>query len=161
MSSYPTFFFRLSIPPFLVSAARKPLTGNEILEKESISQLFQLPSLDKQETWFPTLRKTIWVLSQLHDFVKPAIFEDIAQEAVSLCRQSLIVASEQIRSSKTALDAQLFLARHLLILKEMAKNLVFGREGGGGGGADGDGKGGIDLGSVTGTFFLCLGSGNG
>lgn len=127
------------------------------MEKESISQLFQLPSLDKQETWFPTLRKTIWVLSQLHDFVKPAIFEDIAQEAVSLCRQSLIVASEQVRSSKTALDAQLFLARHLLILKEMAKNLVFGREGGGGGGADGDGKGGIDLGSVTGTFFFVFG----
>ena len=45
------------------------MTGMEIKEKESYSQLFQLPSLDKQETWFPTLRKTIWVLSQLHDFV--------------------------------------------------------------------------------------------
>ena len=115
-------------------------------EKESISQLFQLPSLDKQETWYPTLRKTIWVLSQLHDFVKPAIFEDIAQEAVSLCRQSLLVASSQIRSSKTALDAQLFLTRHLLILKEMTKNLEFGKEGEGGNGNGGNG--------VTGTFWL-------
>ena len=135
-----------------LTAARKSLTANEIKEKESISQLFQLPSLDKQETWFPTLRKTIWVLSQLHDFVKPAIFEDIAQEAVSLCRQSLLVASEQIRSSKSALDGQLFLARHLVILKEMTKNLEFGREG-----RSGDGN---DLGGVTGTF-LCLGTGLG
>lgn len=46
------------------------MTGTEIREKESISQIFRLPSLDKQDTWFPTLQKTVWVLSQLHDFVK-------------------------------------------------------------------------------------------
>lgn len=51
-------------------AARKPVTGLEIKEKESVSQLFQLKSLDRQDTWYPTLRKTVWVLSQLHDFVK-------------------------------------------------------------------------------------------
>ena len=55
---------------YAVPAARKPPTAFEIKEKDSVSQIFQLPSLDKQETWFPTLRKTIWVLSQLHDFVK-------------------------------------------------------------------------------------------
>jgi conserved oligomeric Golgi complex subunit 3 len=51
-------------------AARRPVTGYEIKEKESVSQLFQLPSLDKKDTWYPTLQKTVWVLSQLHDFVK-------------------------------------------------------------------------------------------
>jgi len=71
------------------------------------------------------LQKTLWVLSQLHDFVKPAIFDDIAQEAVSLCRQSLVVASDMIkqRNPQSALDGQLFLVRHLLILKEMTHNL--------------------------------------
>lgn len=49
---------------------RKPVSQYEIKEKDSVSQLFQLPSLDKKETWFPTLEKTVWVLSQLHDFVK-------------------------------------------------------------------------------------------
>lgn len=39
-------------------------------KKDNISQMFQMKSLDKQDTWFPTLQKTIWVLSQLHDFVK-------------------------------------------------------------------------------------------
>ncbi|KII92962.1 hypothetical protein PLICRDRAFT_37778 [Plicaturopsis crispa FD-325 SS-3] len=115
----------LAYPDILV-AARKPTTGFEIKEKESISQIFQLSSLDKQDTWFPTLRKTVWVLSQLHDFVKPAIFEDIAQEAVSLCRQSLVTASENIRIRNpptSILDGHLFLVRHLLILKEMTHNL--------------------------------------
>ncbi|TFK22225.1 hypothetical protein FA15DRAFT_706562 [Coprinopsis marcescibilis] len=41
-----------------------------------------------QETWYPTVRKMVWILSQVHDFVKPPIFEDIAQEAALLCRRS-------------------------------------------------------------------------
>ncbi|KZP22300.1 Sec34-domain-containing protein [Athelia psychrophila] len=139
----------LAYPDKLV-AARKPLTGLEIREKESISQLFQLPSLDKQETWFPTLRKTIWVLSQLHDFVNPAIFEDIAQEAISLCRQSFISAAELIKSKNTpssTMDAHLFLARHLLILKEMTHNLDFVQR---------DVQPTIDLGGVTETLASIL-----
>ncbi|KAJ7252598.1 Sec34-like family-domain-containing protein [Mycena rebaudengoi] len=105
-------------------------TGGVLLEskeKESFSQLFRLPTMDKQETWFPTLQKTVWVLAQLHDFVNPAIFEDIAQEAVTLCRQSLILASDMIKqrvgSSTSTLDSELFLVRHLLILTEITHNL--------------------------------------
>jgi conserved oligomeric Golgi complex subunit 3 len=61
------------IMPTVQAAARNPLSGSgyQITEKkDSLSQVFQLKSLDKQDTWFPTLQKTIWVLSQLHDFVK-------------------------------------------------------------------------------------------
>ncbi|KAG1751418.1 Sec34-like family-domain-containing protein [Suillus paluster] len=116
----------LAYPDKLI-AARKPVSQYNIKEKESVSRLFQLPSLDKKETWFPALQKTVWVLSQLHDFVKPAIFEDIAHEAVSLCRQSLVTSSNLIgqRSSTGVLDGQLFLVRHLLILKEVANNLDY------------------------------------
>ncbi|KAH7923166.1 Sec34-domain-containing protein [Leucogyrophana mollusca] len=120
----------LAYPDKLV-AARKPASQFDMKEKESVSRLFQLPSLDKQETWFPTLQKTVWVLSQLHDFVKPAIFEDIAQEAVSLCRQSLVASSRmlKLRSPPSSnLDGELFLVRHLLILKEVANNLDFVRK---------------------------------
>ncbi|KAJ7731297.1 Sec34-like family-domain-containing protein [Mycena maculata] len=96
-------------------------------EKEGFSELFRLPTLDKQETWFPTLRKTVWVLGQLHDFVNPAIFEDIAQEAVTLCRQSLILAADMLKQrgagAAGALDGELFLVRHLLILKEITNSL--------------------------------------
>ncbi|KAJ7145893.1 Sec34-like family-domain-containing protein [Mycena epipterygia] len=118
----------LAYPDKLLGA--RPPTGDGVLqlkEKETFSQLFRLPTLDKQDTWFPTLQKTVWVLAQLHDFVNPAIFEDIAQEAVSLCRQSLILGSDMIKqrvgSSSSTLDGELFLVRHLLILKEITHNL--------------------------------------
>ena len=79
---------------------------------------------------------------------QPAIFENIAQEAITLCRQSLIAASDMIRSKNTPsskLDAPLFLVRHLLILKEMTHNLDFVQR---------DVQPRIDLGGVTGLFFL-------
>lgn len=78
--------------------------------------------------------------AQVFFFPQPAIFEDIAQEAVNLCRQSLVSASELIKGIKVAplsapgastnsgskkLDGGLFLVRHLLILKEMTQNLDF------------------------------------
>ncbi|PCH35965.1 Sec34-domain-containing protein [Wolfiporia cocos MD-104 SS10] len=115
----------LAYPDKLISA-RKPVSGLEMKEKESVSQLFQLKSLDKQDTWYPTLQKTLWVLSQLHDFVNPAIFDDIAREALNLCRQSLMNAAETLKSKNpptSTLDGQLFLVRYLLILKEMTQNL--------------------------------------
>ncbi|KAF9241866.1 Sec34-like family-domain-containing protein [Melanogaster broomeanus] len=114
----------LAYPDKLVE---NPPSQFDIKEKESVSRLFQLSSLDKKETWYPTLQKTVWVLSQLHDFFsQPAIFEDIAQEAVSLCRQSLVSSSTilgQRNSPVSTLDGELFLVRHLLILKEVANNL--------------------------------------
>ncbi|KAF8965587.1 Sec34-like family-domain-containing protein [Flammula alnicola] len=113
--------------PDVLVAANKPRSGTEIREKESTSQIFiGVPALQRQETWYPTLRTTVWVLAQLHDFVKPAIFEDIAQEALSYCRSSLVAASDLIRTRNapaTHLDGSLFLVRHLVILKEVIGSL--------------------------------------
>ncbi|KIL64608.1 hypothetical protein M378DRAFT_126439 [Amanita muscaria Koide BX008] len=109
--------------PEILRDARKPASSTGLQEKESFSLMFQLPSLDKQDTWYPTLQKTVWILSQLHDFVKPTIFEDIAQEAVGLCRHSLVIASDAMKLRATTLDAYLFLVRHLLILKDLVHKL--------------------------------------
>ena len=46
------------------------------------------------------------------------MFEDLAQEAVSICKQSLAIASENVSMNHSKLDGQLFLIKHLLILKE-------------------------------------------
>ena len=48
----------------------------ELSEKEDENQrrLFPLPSYQKQATWYPTLQKTFWVLSQLHGFVNVNIY---------------------------------------------------------------------------------------
>ncbi|EJU04113.1 Sec34-domain-containing protein [Dacryopinax primogenitus] len=87
--------------------------------------LFRLPSQAVQDTWYPTLSKTIWILALLHDFVKPAIFQDIAQEAIGLCRHSLSAASDLIAGQSEAgqLDALLFFVQHLLVLKEVVASL--------------------------------------
>ncbi|TFK18300.1 Sec34-domain-containing protein [Coprinopsis marcescibilis] len=111
--------------PDVIVAANQPRTGTEIREKETVSRIFKA-NMTQQETWYPTVRKMVWILSQLHDFVKPAIFEDIAQEAALLCRQSLLSARDMIKARpppSTPLDGDLFLVRHLLILKDVAKNL--------------------------------------
>ncbi|KDR66382.1 hypothetical protein GALMADRAFT_259460 [Galerina marginata CBS 339.88] len=117
-------------PGVLVSSANAASSGTELREKESTNQLFQsISSLAVQatrDTWYPTLKKTIWVVSQLRDFVQPAIFEDISQEALTYCRLSLISASEAIASrpaSEAKLDGALFLVRHLLVLKEVWTSL--------------------------------------
>ncbi|RXW24322.1 hypothetical protein EST38_g1510 [Candolleomyces aberdarensis] len=124
--------------PDLIVAANKPRSGTEIREKESVSRIFEHQGLHggsndglamimrKQETWYPTVRKMVWVLEQLHDFVKPAIFEDIAQEAALLSRHSLFAAADMIKARplpNTNLDGSLFLVRHLLILKEVARRV--------------------------------------
>ena len=57
-------------------AAQEALTRSENREKESISRLFEGPGLNQRETWFPTLSKTVWVLSQLHDYVQASPFYD-------------------------------------------------------------------------------------
>jgi len=95
----------------------------------------------------------------LNNPVQPAIFEDIAQEAINICKQSLVSAADAIKGVKTnvisqgpgssyttskTLDGELFLVRHLLILKEMTQNLdLVGRD---------DTSRTVDLSAVTGRF---------
>ncbi|KAM0786692.1 hypothetical protein ACM66B_002137 [Microbotryomycetes sp. NB124-2] len=86
---------------------------------------FRMPREQVQVTWYPTLKRTVWVLSKLNTYVNSAIFEDFAGEAVTLCRRSLSTASTQVglRSSNSRIDGQLFLIRHLLLLKEMVRSV--------------------------------------
>ncbi|THH07230.1 hypothetical protein EW145_g3527 [Phellinidium pouzarii] len=97
-----------------------------IKERDDETPIFQVSSFNKRETWYTTLKTTITVLTQLHDFVQPLIFDDIAQEAIKLCRLSLMPAANMIAtrgSASASLDSQLFLIRHLLVLKEMVNSM--------------------------------------
>ena len=51
----------------------------------------------------------------VHQATQPTIFDDLAQEAVRLCRASLLNAADAF-GARRAIDGQLFLVRHLLIL---------------------------------------------
>ncbi|WVQ74956.1 hypothetical protein IAR50_004564 [Cryptococcus sp. DSM 104548] len=92
--------------------------------------VFELPSSDVQDSWYPSLKSTLWVLSCLYTFVDSAVFDDLAQEAVIACRRSLTSASDLLMAKQgkgKSMDSKLFLVRHLLILKEMTAALDLGK----------------------------------
>jgi hypothetical protein len=57
---------------------------------------------------------------------QPAIFRDIAQEALSFCRESLEVASQRIAAKQNpcgSIDSKLFLILHFLVLKDLVHDI--------------------------------------
>ncbi|CAH8655946.1 unnamed protein product [Heterobilharzia americana] len=77
-----------------------------------------LAPADLHGMWYPTVRRTLVCLSKLSRCLETDSFRGLAQECVSMCVQSLVKASDSISLRRTALDGQLFLIKHLLILRE-------------------------------------------
>ncbi|XP_073158276.1 conserved oligomeric Golgi complex subunit 3 [Henckelia pumila] len=75
-------------------------------------------NLDVSRTWYPPLERTISCLSKLYRCLESAVFTGLAQEAVEVCSSSIQKASKLIAKRSSAMDAQLFLIKHLLILRE-------------------------------------------
>lgn len=69
-------------------------------------------------TWYQPLEKTVSCLSKLYHCLEPAVFTGLAQEAVEFCSISIQNASKSISKRSTPMDGQLFLIKHLLILRE-------------------------------------------
>ncbi|KAK2739476.1 Golgi transport complex subunit 3 [Onygenales sp. PD_40] len=70
------------------------------------------------EGWYPTLRKAVWLLSRIYRLVNSTVFDDLAHQIVHQTNLSLHTASAQIATKSTPTDAQLFLIKHLLLLKQ-------------------------------------------
>ncbi|XP_063069386.1 conserved oligomeric Golgi complex subunit 3 [Engraulis encrasicolus] len=73
---------------------------------------------DLHGMWYPTVRRTLVCLSKLYRCIDRAVFQGLSQEALSACIQSLLKASDVILKNKTQIDGQLFLIKHLLIMRE-------------------------------------------
>ncbi|KAK9274826.1 hypothetical protein L1049_022078 [Liquidambar formosana] len=73
---------------------------------------------DVFKTWYPPLEKTLSCLSKLYRCLEPAVFTGLAQEAVEVCSISIQKASKLIAKRSSPMDGQLFLIKHLLILRE-------------------------------------------
>ncbi|XP_051999085.1 LOW QUALITY PROTEIN: conserved oligomeric Golgi complex subunit 3-like [Xyrauchen texanus] len=73
---------------------------------------------DLHGMWYPTVRRTLVCLSKLYRCIDRAVFQGLSQEALSACILSLLKASDVIQKNKTPIDTQLFLIKHLLIMRE-------------------------------------------
>lgn len=89
-------------------AEKKPET--ETTSAEENPDLFKL--------WYPPLEKTLSCLSKLYRCLEHAVFTGLAQEAVEVCSISIQKASKLITKRSSPMDGQLFLIKHLLILRE-------------------------------------------
>ncbi|KAK6784044.1 hypothetical protein RDI58_017498 [Solanum bulbocastanum] len=90
--------------------------------EQSVSAELDSPSTEQKQdvsgTWYPPLEKTVSCLSKLYCFLGSAVFTGLAQEAVEFCSLSIQKASKLIGKRSSSMDAQLFLIKHLLILRE-------------------------------------------
>jgi len=80
--------------------------------------------------WYPTMRRSLGILSKIYHVLELSTFQGLAQEAVDICIASLkhaaqVLAQRALPDRQHALgplvqmmDSQLFLVKHLLILRE-------------------------------------------
>ncbi|PIA57838.1 hypothetical protein AQUCO_00500034v1 [Aquilegia coerulea] len=80
---------------------------------------------DVFKSWYPPLEKTLSCLSKLYRCLEPAVFTGLAQEAVEVCSMSIQKASKLIAKRSSPMDGQLFLIKHLLILREQIASFDF------------------------------------
>lgn len=73
---------------------------------------------DVSRTWYPPLKNTLALLSKLYGVVEMSVFEDFARRGVLLCVNSLRAGADKVKRKGSHLHGDLFLVRHLLILRE-------------------------------------------
>jgi hypothetical protein len=68
--------------------------------------------------WYPPLEKTLTCLAKLYRCVELKTFAGLAQEALALCADNIAVAARSVATKASNVDGQLFLIKHLIILRE-------------------------------------------
>jgi hypothetical protein len=77
------------------------------------------PIVVDPSTHYPTLELTITFLTKLYQSVDLGVFDNLAQEAVSMCTDTFIEASKKLTSEKKSImEVELFLIKHLILLQQ-------------------------------------------
>uniref|UniRef100_A0A672SJ98 Conserved oligomeric Golgi complex subunit 3 n=1 Tax=Sinocyclocheilus grahami TaxID=75366 RepID=A0A672SJ98_SINGR len=97
---------------------KKLISSGECLSGHSFCDQHTVSPADLHGMWYPTVRRTLVCLSKLYRCIDRAVFQGLSQEALSACIQSLLKASDIIQKNKNQIDGQLFLIKHLLIMRE-------------------------------------------
>ena len=91
-------------------------TRNEVTPSHTVASASTVE--DVARTWYPPLKSTLSLLSKLYGVVDRVVFEDFARRSVQLCVESLRHGADGVRRIRSPLHGDLFLVRHLLILRE-------------------------------------------
>jgi len=109
----------LNYPGTPITRATKRFSWDGALFPKTNAQfLFFQERLKSNEAWYVTLERTLGCLSKVFRVVEPTVFEQLAQEAVAACTFTLLDASKRIGKKATLDDGDLFLIKHLLLLRE-------------------------------------------
>jgi hypothetical protein len=110
----------LSYPDVLETAAkaRQDTASGISIAPTSSSQGNVGNADDLSRTWYPPLKNTLSLLSKLFGVIEKSVFEDFARRCVSSCVKSLQQGSDGVKRLRSQLHGDLFLVRHLLILRE-------------------------------------------
>ncbi|CAF9923330.1 MAG: Golgi transport complex subunit 3 [Heterodermia speciosa] len=95
-----------------------PQTPKIVEEGDSPTGRWGVDTQAAFEGWYPTLKKAIWLLSRIYRLVNSTVFDDLAHQIVHHTTVSLHQAAAMIKTQATNVDGQLFLIKHLLILKQ-------------------------------------------
>lgn len=68
--------------------------------------------------WYPPVKHCLSLISKLYGVVDMSIFQDFAGRCLRQCLSALRRGSEGVRKARSLLQADLFLVRHYLILRE-------------------------------------------
>ncbi|VDM32105.1 unnamed protein product [Hydatigera taeniaeformis] len=77
-------------------------------------------STDFHGMWYPTVRRTLVCISGLSRCLDVESFQGLAQNCLSACIESLMVAQKRVEARRSTSDGQLFFIKHLLILREQS-----------------------------------------
>eukprot|EP00397_Hematodinium_sp_SG-2012_P006920 GEMP01006957.1.p1 GENE.GEMP01006957.1~~GEMP01006957.1.p1 ORF type:complete len:551 (+),score=144.64 GEMP01006957.1:59-1711(+) len=108
-------FLRDDIRSFPIDPANESLNYPAMLWSEE-----EFESRGYRVGWFPTLERTLGVLSKIYRILEIHAFQGLAQEAVETCLHTLRAAADVIKQKASVLDSGLFMIKHLLILREQA-----------------------------------------
>jgi len=103
----------LDYPNKLAEKSGKPPQAKSGGEDDAVQKQLQV-----YESWFPPMRSVLRILSKIFRVVEPKVFEDIALQSVQSCTRSLKDGSKYIEKRSGTIHADLFLVKHLLILRE-------------------------------------------
>ena len=96
---------------------RKP-SDAAVASSSSDDDAVELQLQQVYESWFPPIRTVLKILSKIFRVVETKVFEDMALQSVRSCTRCLKDGAEYIKSHKSQMDADLFLVKHFLILRE-------------------------------------------